>query len=340
MKLPQSAYRACHKPWPLAGLVLLLACFLALAGCSAQPQASSSGLPAGSSVPQSFSAPAAEPLPQKTDWRVLCLLGPLEDERNVELARGVQDGFTRLGITVVMNDSFATQPAEGQPLPEDVLKGYDAVLSFELPGIRGALEQQLAEQALVAVSAGWAVEGAQMYALADENTYAAALGQAAGRWMHAQGLATGRVLLLQRQGGGYPDRLNHISQGLMQEMPEMPDAAAEWVALGETLDAAELAERIMAEGDVVAVLASEDAPALALAEALETAGYTGEIYLGSVGGSPVARQAVAAGGLLSATLDPRWYEAGQALADAVCAGLQGEAMPAEVPGPLLVERAG
>ncbi|NLW78074.1 MAG: hypothetical protein GXY32_01505 [Ruminococcaceae bacterium] len=319
-----------------------------MAGCSAQPQAVSSSVPpADSSVTASFSVPPAAPLPEKEDWRVLCLLGGLDDERNVELARGVQDGFTRLGIAVVMDDSYAPRLAEGepmledgQPLPASLLDGYDAVLSFQLLPYRDALEQQLAERDMVAVSAGWAVDGALLYGLAYENEYAVALGQAAGQWMNAHDRAAGRVVLLQRQGGGYPSRLHYINQGLMQALPGLANDAAEWLDLGENLDAAELVEMIMADGNVAAVLASEDAPALALATALEAAGYDKAIYIGSVSGSAEAQEAVAAEGLFTATLNPRWYEAGQALADAVAAGLQGEAMPAEVPGPLLVERAG
>ena len=120
MNKPHGARHAPHNAWPLAGLALLLGCFLALAGCSAQPQAVSSSVPpADSSVTASFSVPPAAPLPEKEDWRVLCLLGGLDDERNVELARGVQDGFTRLGIAVVMDDSYAPRLAEGEPMLED-----------------------------------------------------------------------------------------------------------------------------------------------------------------------------------------------------------------------------
>lgn len=332
---PKSARRTPKRPrmWP--GVLAVLLCMAVfLAGCTGPaPSEPESAVPQVSSLP---AVPEAPPLSQQPQWRVLCLMPATQDERGTQLARGVQDRLTQLGIDVVMNDDY-TGPAQENALPADILDEVDGLLCFEALPIQGALEAQLATSGTPAVSAGWAVSGAHPLALADEADCGRLLGEAAGRWLAAHA-PEGRVLLLHGDETTTPGRSAGVADGLGAEAP---DTDVVWVDAGADFDAEALAEEIIADDGVAALLAGSAEPAaLAVADALQAAGFDRAIYLGGVGGvggSAEAIQAVEGTGLFCATVAPRWYEAGQAAADALAALLEGQPPPAKLREPLLVE---
>lgn len=179
----------------LAGLALLPALLFLAAGCAAQPVSSS--LPADSFVAPGFSVPPAQPLPQREDWQVLCLLGALDSDKHIELARGVQDGFACLGITVQMDDSQAEALWQGEPLPEDLPDSYDALLCLQLQPGGEDPALSAADAAAIAIPPVWPADDAVLYPLAgEENCDWYQTGQALADAVHV-GL----------QGGEMPDEV-------------------------------------------------------------------------------------------------------------------------------------
>ncbi|MGD9560376.1 MAG: sugar ABC transporter substrate-binding protein [Oscillospiraceae bacterium] len=330
------------------GFVAALACFFLLCACGPADASAAPSQPAGSAPVSSAAsqpkapdpaslAPFSFPVPDGSEaavtYRFLCSFAALAGPRYTQLARGLQDHCNILGIELALQDSDGQPEMQAEALHNYVAQQVDGI--FCLPAQPEALEvaMQDAEAAGVPVLAiDGTLPGAIHCALQPAHLSGEALGEAAGRWLQQQGGSAQAVL--------FEVEPDHMEAGLLGGLASglealLPDIAITYESTTRLNQDAAVAEAIAAHSEATVFLATDAQIARELAEQLAAAGRT-DVFVGGVDTDGTLLPLLDTNAALKAVADPQWYAAGEALADAMLARLDGEVPDFfELPAPQL-----